>query len=380
MKDKNDKKKIKTNVKKKSSTNIKKVVGNKNTKEKKEKQEKPKKFSSRILVLITFFSGIVFTVSTYAWLSVNVNVKVKSLNVVVSSDSGLFISLDGVNFSEDIVISLDSVINDLEAVYPSNTNQWASSGLWPVSSNGIASTNDNKFSVYQGQVSRLKSKLTGRKTLSTIKLKEEKPNSANSYIAFDVFLKNVSGSPIPDNLYLDETKVDLDEDTPEDIAEELSGIMNSMRFGFVKVGTVSNKAGVNTIQNIECNNDCQMAIYEPNSDKHSQSSSERIKEAYDFELNDGTFFPTYAIISEGKKLEFINGQEGSGIPLDTAHFSLQNTIKDYEKSIFSLPDGITKLRVYVWIEGQDLDSLEVNSKGAEILISINFIKDLAGYE
>ena len=36
--------------------------------------------------------------------------------------------------------------------------------------------------------------------------------------------------------------------------------------------------------------------------------------------------------------------------------------------------------LYLWIEGQDIDSLETNSDGAELNVSINFIKDTAGYD
>ena len=74
-----------------------------------------------------------------------------------------------------------------------------------------------------------------------------------------------------------------------------------------------------------------------------------------------------------------NGQAGSGIPLDTEHFALQQTITNFDNPLFSLPNGVTKFRVYVWLEGQDLDSLETVSKGATIRITINFYKDLAGY-
>jgi hypothetical protein len=361
------------------TTNTKKKKKKPVVKKKKNETTEKSKINSRLLVLITFFSGIVLTVSTYAWLSVNVNVKIKSLNLVVSSDSGLFISLDGVNFSESIEISVDSVIHDLENIYPNNTNQWAGSGLWPVSTNGIKGPNDGKFSLYQGQVSRFKNKLTGRKDLNTIAIKEDEPSANNSYIAFDVFLKNVSNSPVNDNLYLDETSIDYDDNTPDDVKEDMAGVMNSMRFGFIKIGTVPTKSPVGAIQNIPCNSACQMIMYEPNSSKHSAQSTEKLK-GYNIDLKDGTEFPTYAIIAEGRKLEFANGQEGTNIPPDTDHFALQKTVKNFTNPIFSLPNGITKLRAYIWIEGQDLDSLETNSKGAEISISINFVKDLAGYE
>ena len=44
------------------------------------------------------------------------------------------------------------------------------------------------------------------------------------------------------------------------------------------------------------------------------------------------------------------------------------------------PNSITKVRVYVWLEGQDIDSLETRSEGADISIAINLIKDTAGFD
>ena len=120
----------------------------------------------------------------------------------VSSNSGLFISLDGVDFSDSVEISLDSVINDLEETYPSNTNQWASGGLWPVSTNGIANSNSDKFDVYVGEIVKNKKKIVpGERLLNTTLVDQDNSSSANVYIAFDIFLKNVSGSPTSDNLY-----------------------------------------------------------------------------------------------------------------------------------------------------------------------------------
>ena len=36
--------------------------------------------------------------------------------------------------------------------------------------------------------------------------------------------------------------------------------------------------------------------------------------------------------------------------------------------------------VYLWIEGQDIDALEVHSEGAPIYLNLDLEKDLAGYE
>ena len=45
-----------------------------------------------------------------------------------------------------------------------------------------------------------------------------------------------------------------------------------------------------------------------------------------------------------------------------------------------LKAGVTKIRVYIWLEGQDVDSLETHSTGAPIDVVLDFIKDLAGYD
>ena len=73
----------------------------------------------------------------------------------------------------------------------------------------------------------------------------------------------------------------------------------------------------------------------------------------------------------------------SGSPnLDLNYFALQNTIheEDFDRPLFDIPDGITKARIYLWIEGQDIDALEVHSEGAPIYLNLDLEKDLAGYE
>ena len=368
-----------TNTKGKNKVNPKNNTNNKNIR-KKIVEKVREKVNKKFLLLITLFSGILLIFSTYAWLSASLNVKVKFLNLVVSSDSGLFISLDGKNFGESIVISNDTVINDLRNIYRNNTNQWASGGLWPVSSNGIKNGNRDKFDIYVGTLSKVKDRSKTR-FLNTRLATETFSSSSNAYIAFDMFLKNVSGSPYSDNLYISgDTYVDFEQrdDTDEELGKSMNGLLNSIRFGVLKTTTVSSKSDLNIIQNIPCNNKCDFIIFEPNSTSHSETSIERAKE-YGIELIDGVYTPTYAVINSGERLGHLSGQVGTGMNLDTEHFALQKTITDFEKPIFEIPNGITKFRVYIWIEGQDVDSLETNSEGADIYIALNFVKDLSGY-
>ncbi len=371
-----------------NKTNIKKNNHNpkgKGTKKKKNKKTKKRhqtilrNVNIKVLYVIIFLTTVFLIIASYAWFSASLNVRIKFFDLVVSTDNGLFISLDGVTFSDSVDISLNSIITDLKKTYPNHTNQWSATGLWPVSTNGIKNANSDKFSVYLGQVSR-KRDLSEKRYLTTKFVDENIPRSGNVYIAFDVFLKNISGSPKNDNLYFDEgTGIEFTADTQDDVKADMSGIINSMRIGLVIIGSVPNTSDVNTIQNIQCNNRCTMLVYEPNSTMHSAKSVENIQ-VYGVSLADGVPSPTYAIINEGTRLEHVNGHEGTGIPLDTEHFAFQRTITNFNDPIYSIPNGISKFRVYVWIEGQDMDSLETSSKGAVVNILVSFIKDLAGYE
>ncbi len=336
----------------------------------------------KTLFFISFVSAILFLVSTYAWLSSALNVKINFFEMEVSSTSGLFISLDGVDFTDSVVISMDSIIMDLKETYPNHTNQW-SYALWPVSTRGIPSPNHDKFEIFMGDLIRTRERNpngTAKRLLNVIKADQNKAYAANYFVAFDIFLKNTTGSPFPDNLYFEEsTMIDFREDTPDDVREAMHGIINSLRIGVVKIGTVPHNSSLSEIQNVKCNNNCEMVIYEPNSTVHSSESIE-IAENYGIKLIDGQYIPTYAMIKEGDRLEHTNGHEGTEIPLDDEYFAYQHTITDFNAPIFQVPNAITKARVYIWVEGQDIDSLETLSKGTSLDVYINFVKDLAGYE
>ena len=344
-----------------------------------------KKRRRTIIFILAFFTAIFLIVATYAWLSTTLNVKVKLFKMNVQSDSGLFISLNGIDWSEEVIVSVDTTINDLYATYPNHTNQWAIGGLWPVSINNIKGPNYDKFDVYFGALLKTKefnANGSVKRLLNTLYIDEHAPNSRNDYLAFDVFFKNASGSPYPDHLFFDEgTGIFYDSDEPEDVREEMDGLINSTRIGFIKIGWVPHKTDPKIIQNIPCNNDCKSFIFEPYYNNHSLLSINTAKN-YGITLVDGVHIPTYAVINEGVFLEHANGHPETGIPLISTHFALQQTINesDFQDWLFEIPNGIMKCRLYVWVEGQDIDSLETYSKGAGIEIAINFVKDLAGYE
>ncbi len=338
-----------------------------------------KKINKKLTIFLIVVLGILLIFSSYAWFSSNLNVRVKTFNMIVTKNSGLTLSFDGINFDTALEISADTLIRDLRATYPNNTSQWASNGLTPVSSNGISNANSQKFNMFasEGGV-RYTHKNRKNGFINTSLLAETERKEFSYFVAFDLFFKNDTGSPIADNLYLDNgTSVIIDD---ENASEEMQGLINSARIGFVKIGSVPHEADVTTIQNIPCNNGCRAIIYEPNSTFHTPLSIERA-ENYGVNLISGQRYPTYGCYREGGPIPIANAVPGSP-NLDQNYFALQNTIHedDFDTPLFTIPDGITKVRVYLWIEGQDIDSLETDSEGTSMSISINFVKDTAGYQ
>ena len=330
-----------------------------------------------LILFYIFLLAILLIVATYAWFSTALNVQIRNFNVVAARNSGLTISYDAINYGAYLDINEDTIINNLDELYPTHTNRWASHGLVPVSTIGLSSNLNNRFSIYHSQGVFYRNYDLENPMIYADKTKEEKPSKSSYFVAFDIFLKNDSGSPIADNLFLTEQTFAR---FNGEYGEEMNSLLNTTRFGFVKMGSVSHDTDPTVIQQMGCVGTCEQVIYEPNHDLHTDLS---IENALDYGINlvDGQGFPTYAMIKDGGPIALKNAVSGS-VLLDNNYFALQDTITNNELNtpIMRIPDGITKVRVYVWLEAQDIDSIETNSTGADIELSIDFVKDTYGYD
>ena len=131
------------------------MVKNTNNKSVKKKVSKSKvtkeKFinkNKKITIALIILIGILLIVSTYAWFSTNLNVRIKTFTMSVNKNTGLLISLDGINFDTTIEVSYDTLFNELPRTYPNNISQWAEGGMVPVSSNGITNHNSEFFNIF----------------------------------------------------------------------------------------------------------------------------------------------------------------------------------------------------------------------------------------
>ena len=367
------------------------------------------------LVLTCLLLAVFLTVGTYAWFIGMQTVSVDAFEVKIATVEDLALSLDGSSWSTDLTVTEEA----LEAnEYAKGTYSWTA--LKPVSTIGAISTETSKLIMFdKGSLTatdggyRLMSALVKNKATTSDSAGEE-----DGYVAFDLFIKNMSGDAYysditdPSNeeaIYLDtESSV-----TADDAGNTASGIENSVRIAFAQIGRVRSDAKVDLIRSISCAtaegitpicNDRLATIYEPNDTDHvanainwfSKTCKKRGTDgSYTDQqcelIADGTAYPTYAVSGEightaaVDVYDGLNGYRGSLSNVAAANKLVEvNTFTDTEKMytetarpefFYLAPNSITKVRVYVYLEGQDVDNYDFASLGHSITAKFGFTKE-----
>jgi len=408
-------------------------------------RKKDSKRDKRIKKLIVScgLCAIILAISTYAWFIGMKTVNVDSFKVGISSIDSLYLSLDGETWSNDLTITKENLFPAKYGVDDGNTNTFAESGLIPMSSVGRIDDESSRLKLYQ------KGSLTAtdggyRIMASRVKNTKTDAKEADGYVAFDLFIKNLSGKEYykefnynnEEAIYLTpESKVTVKPTDGLTEGEEdpqlKTGIENSVRVAFSQIGRISADGDDATnggpAREISCDSTnadetkiCSKRvaqIWEPNDTKHVKNALNWVKtsckkrtgddvtkadaygEACD-EFKDGTAYPTYAIggdITETSSVDVYDGHNGymgsilaatkeDGTAQEPADNKLYNFdyFTDSEKVIqgvnrpefFRLaPNSITKVRVYIWIEGQDIDNYDFASLGKQISVEFGFTKE-----
>lgn len=323
--------------------------------------EKKRKNRLFYLLLLLFLTVISISVSSYAWFTSNRLVSVGLLDVSVKATSGIEISSDGINWKSSI--DVDDIMNARET-YPSSVNQ-IPSVLEPVSSS--MNVSDGKLELFYGVASN---NSDGEYVLSSSRSIEEEgygSDSLGKFIAFDLFLRVNKDT----DLYL----------TPESIVTYLGdvsfGIENAVRTAFIYEGSTTNGSSSDVIQSLSTNSGDDVYTWEANYDRHTSFGVSNARDVYGISID---------TISDKIDYDGIMGEFSSslGITIDKAN---SGYYPEYFKSakisvytangfsnnvlLFNLRNGISKIRVYMWIEGQDVDC-ENNASIGNMSFSLQF--------
>ena len=337
------------------------------------KRNKRRLLLSLIMIL---FTGVVLSTSTYAWFTANKTVTVNSIDVNVAAANGLQVSVDGINWKT--VIS-NSDITGASSTYASAVNQLPSdsSSLSPVSTIGNIDTN-GLMEMYNGEID---SNDAGNYILKSTKTTETNGTSGH-FIAFDMFFQ-----------VNDVTPVYLTPNSHVKAKDVSNGIENAARMAFVNLGNTANGSSSTDIQALKDTSNTPI-IWELNYDIHTAAAVANAASNYGITttVTGGEALPYYGVKSEITKennvlfdavnsgnLVLIEDNVLLNSTTDTYFSAVTPTIKtpasgiptDAYQAVFTLQPGITKMRMYMWVEGQDVDC-ENNASGGSISYNLQF--------
>lgn len=321
---------------------------------KKSKEKKNLKSSLLVLLLI----AILLIASTYAWFTANRIVTISSLNVTVEASNGLQISTDAVDWKA--VISNE----DITTGYAGHKNQ-VPTVMEPVSTAG-EDDSAGRLRMFYGLVNPDDD---GDYALTATEETTEQAGDNGKYIAFDIFFKADTAMDI-----------DLTAESSVTSAAAEKGLQNATRVAFLVLGHGEADTDATTAQGWNTRED--LAIWEPNAGSHTTVAAAAANSTYyggattvqggAVDQTPITYYGVKAAITTPIKLSNVN----SNSP-DTTYFTQMTGLHSTNEAmtpvegILSLEAGITKVRVYMWVEGQDVDC-DNSASGSDITFDVQF--------
>ena len=402
------------------------------------KAEKRRNRKLRNLMFVCAICAIVLAASTYAWFTGLQEVKVNPFQVEIAAADSLQLSLNGEQWSETISFTDEADLKSKSYGGGTSVNwpkykrpgtDIEVNGLVPVSTIGIFNKDKSELKLFEKQSMTTSS---GGYRLLANEINYADQNRQKGYLAFDLFVKNFSGtqyitSEDPNDISSEEA-IYLTPSSAVTVGEggvQDAGIENSVRVAFAQVGRISaNETTPGNITGMSCTSGsgatgiCRDAqIWEPNDTKHvatalswyNTSCRKRDNSSGNFlETNCETItgaVPTYSIAkainpdpraNQKDIVDIYDGKEYNGYTNNTIKETDEgfnrnqlkplvavDTFTDTEKNFKGVdrpsfmtlaPNSITKVRVYVYIEGQDIDNFDYASVGKYIKVGFGFTK------
>ena len=335
------------------------------------KSKNKKKFNLRSSLFVLLLIAILLITSTYAWFTANTTVTISTLDVHVEAQNGLQISVDGQNWKT--VITNDDIINASE-IYTSGLNQVPYT-LEPVSTIGTMDEN-GRMEMFYGTVTTADAdnedrtilqgdyQITATKEIETRTTTSNREEAAGRFIAFDIFLKvdATKKLSLTDASGVHQTGTGTDK-----------GLKNAARIALCKLGHGTSNDTAATLQALNDGTSSVSYIWEPNCDAHTQAGVNNAKSVYNID--------TTAAASGATQLAYNGVKANISTPLPLASTDanyFQAVTPQYATStvmtnteLFDLEQGVTKFRVYMWIEGQDVDC-ENTASGTDLSFDLQF--------
>lgn len=335
------------------------------------KREYERKRNRKIIfsLLMILFVGLVLTSSVYAWFTANQTVTVNQIDVNVAAQNGLQVSTNASTWktiisNQDLI---DTTNGTVDTLYSTNNNMIpfkANGAIVPVSTIGEVDPGTGYLKMFAGSISN--NALSGAQELTTSVANETKGQSGQ-FIAFDLFFKVDTKSQV----YLTPSSSVKAFDGEAD-----KGLKNAARVAWISQGTKAAGTGLAEIQGQKAQAATQenLIIWEPNSDVHTAAAVQNAQSTYSVTT---TATSAATITYKGVKAAITNAVPVAST--DAQYFADLKGSKINSPAAgvpgstkwFNLDAGITKVRFYLWIEGQDVDC-ENTASGSSISYNMQF--------
>lgn len=317
-----------------------------------------------IAILMILFTGIILTASTYAWFTSNQTVTVEDIDVNVAASQGLQISVDAINWKS--IVSADEI---RATNWSGVTNQIPilSNSIVPTSTIGEIDESTGFMKMFTGDIVTGSDAVSKANILTTQRSTEVNGNNG-AFVAFDLFFQVVTET----KLYLtSNSKVTYKGDTS-------TGIENASRVAFVFQGNLSPGASAANLQALKAGADAAKIIWEPNVDAHTAAGVKNALDVYGLTTSQAgatalDYYGVKDVIPQGADILLNSNDEtyfGPVVPDIRTGATTGISAGAYEE-LFTLPAGVSKIRIYMWIEGQDVDC-ENNASGGSLTYSLQF--------
>ena len=352
-----------------------------------EKKEKRSKKRLLLLLLLLIITGVMLSTSTYAWFTSNRTVTVEDIDVNVAASGGIQISVDGTSW-KSIITNQD--LANAKTTYKAATNQ-IPSVLKPVST-AAKSLNNGYLSMWLGTVSTSQTSANkGEYILSTEDVSTvadnsnsgEKNGTNGHFVMFDLFIRLDDNRPDAMPLYLTKASNVIAKSGGTDL-----GTQNAARVAFINEGHIATGSELSAIQALTTAETSNIYVWEPNYDTHTTTG---IANAYSYynTVNQGNAYtaansksqvPYFGTIAEVLTTDDVLLSKANATDNATKFASITPGIATTAawasgttyKELFNLtPNTITKVRIYFWVEGQDIDC-ENNASGGDITLKLQF--------
>lgn len=295
-------------------------------------------------IIAVICSVVALTSVSYAWFSLGDSATVETINVNVVATDSIQISADGSKYSG--ILS----VNDLKASALTR-NQFPATSIAPMSTAGNVDA-DGFLEMFKGTIDEADSS-----KITTVKQAEG--DTEKNFIAFDIYVK-------------------LDEINVFQLAAGSSVVLNSSstvnshvaaRVGFIVLGNVADETQIDTLtgDTYTVPTDAKAVIWEPNSTIHVDKAG-----AID---DTNTAAQSYFGVSGASSSAFVANADGDYTDAVSTLKPAQDTDGKTSAAadLFELAAGVTKIRVYIWVEGQDADCINEIAGG---LFDVNLMFSL----